>query len=111
MIIGDANQIMGYFICSLMIIVPVLCVICVPLIHAAKNAPTMANEFCDSYTLERLQRDQEYMVKRFSFSSERTLRRNRIHYLEPLARNGDLIAFREWEQLIALDRCHPLPLR
>ena len=24
---------------------------------------------------------------------------NRIHYLEPLARNGDLIAFHEWKLL------------
>lgn len=25
--------------------------------------------------------------------------RDRIHYLEPLARNGDLIAFQEWKHL------------
>lgn len=28
-----------------------------------------------------------------------TLIRNRIHYLEPMARNGDLIAFQEWKHL------------
>ena len=29
----------------------------------------------------------------------RALRRDRMHYLEPMARNGDLIAYEEWKQL------------
>jgi len=29
----------------------------------------------------------------------KTIMRNRIHYLEQLARKGDLIAFEEWKQL------------
>jgi len=30
----------------------------------------------------------------------KTIIRNRIHYLEQLARNGDLIAFEEWKYLV-----------
>jgi hypothetical protein len=43
--------------------------------------------------------DSDMLALEQAEANRRALIRDRIHYLEPLARKGDLIAFQEWKYL------------